>query len=258
MYMYTHIYIYVYVYITYIYIYVYEYIYINTYTHTYTGICETEVLQPANRHGVVSGDSNLQGGCAAAVWPRWSHCTGQVLPPLHGYLQCLYIFIYMYICRSFWTYLYVSFEYLTSQQQSVRGQAVRTVPSEIHRKNLSRSLLYRYRSLLTYFTFLAAWAYKNELPENTIPEIQRTNLGNVVLMLKALGIEDLVHFDFMDPPPPETIMRALEQLYALGALNAQVCMYICIYLYIYMCIYMYMCVCICIYVYIDTRIYVYI
>lgn len=41
-------------------------------------------------------------------------------------------------------------------------------------------------------------------------------------MLKALGIEDLVHFDFMDPPPPETIMRALEQLYALGALNAQV------------------------------------
>ncbi|KAJ1494855.1 hypothetical protein T484DRAFT_1758770 [Baffinella frigidus] len=42
-----------------------------------------------------------------------------------------------------------------------------------------------------------------------------------VLMLKALGIEDLVHFDFMDPPPPETIMRALEQLYALGALNAQ-------------------------------------
>lgn len=41
-------------------------------------------------------------------------------------------------------------------------------------------------------------------------------------MLKALGIEDLVHFDFMDPPPPETIMRALEQLYALGALNSQV------------------------------------
>ena len=71
------------------------------------------------------------------------------------------------------------------------------------------------------FRLYTAWAYKNELPENTIPEIQRTNLGNVVLMLKALGIEDLVHFDFMDPPPPETIMRALEQLYALGALNAQ-------------------------------------
>ena len=44
-------------------------------------------------------------------------------------------------------------------------------------------------------------------------------MGNVVLMLKSLGINDLLHFDFMDKPPAETIMRALEQLYALGALN---------------------------------------
>ena len=38
-------------------------------------------------------------------------------------------------------------------------------------------------------------------------------------MLKSLGIDDLIHFDFMDPPPAETLIRALEQLYALGALN---------------------------------------
>lgn len=44
-------------------------------------------------------------------------------------------------------------------------------------------------------------------------------MGNVVLMLKSLGINDLLHFDFMDKPPAETLMRALEQLYALGALN---------------------------------------
>ncbi len=43
--------------------------------------------------------------------------------------------------------------------------------------------------------------------------------GNVVLMLKSLGINDLMGFDFMDPPPTETLMRALEQLFALGALN---------------------------------------
>ena len=43
--------------------------------------------------------------------------------------------------------------------------------------------------------------------------------GNVVLMLKSLGINDLMNFDFMDPPPTETLFRALEQLYALGALN---------------------------------------
>jgi len=46
-----------------------------------------------------------------------------------------------------------------------------------------------------------------------------TDVGNVVLMLKSLGINDLMNFDFMDPPPSETLMRALEQLYALGALN---------------------------------------
>lgn len=50
-------------------------------------------------------------------------------------------------------------------------------------------------------------------------KIQRTNLGNVVLLLKSLGINDLIHFDFMDPPPHETLVLALEQLYALGALN---------------------------------------
>jgi HrpA-like RNA helicase len=43
--------------------------------------------------------------------------------------------------------------------------------------------------------------------------------GNVVLMLKSLGIHDLMNFDFMDPPPAETLLRALEALYALGALN---------------------------------------
>lgn len=34
----------------------------------------------------------------------------------------------------------------------------------------------------------------------TTPEIQRTNLGNVVLLLKSLGVNDLIGFDFLDPP----------------------------------------------------------
>ena len=69
------------------------------------------------------------------------------------------------------------------------------------------------------FRLFTAWSFQHELPENTVPEIQRTNLSNVVLMLKSLGINDLIHFDFMDPPPAETLIRALEQLYALGSLN---------------------------------------
>ena len=62
-------------------------------------------------------------------------------------------------------------------------------------------------------------AFKKELMEQTYPEILRSNLSSVVLQLKKLGIEDLVHFDFMDPPAPETLMRALELLNYLGALD---------------------------------------
>lgn len=35
-------------------------------------------------------------------------------------------------------------------------------------------------------------AYKNEMQDNTYPEILRSNLGSVVLQLKKLGIDDLV------------------------------------------------------------------
>ncbi|KAK7110190.1 hypothetical protein V1264_014108 [Littorina saxatilis] len=62
-------------------------------------------------------------------------------------------------------------------------------------------------------------AYTSEMQENTYPEILRSNLGSVVLQLKKLGIDDLVHFDFMDPPAPETLMRALELLNYLAALD---------------------------------------
>lgn len=62
-------------------------------------------------------------------------------------------------------------------------------------------------------------AYKNEMLPTNIPEIQRTNLGTTVLTLKAMGINDLLHFDFMDPPPVQTLIAAMEQLYALSALD---------------------------------------
>eukprot|EP01103_Thecamoeba_quadrilineata_P005143 TRINITY_DN1497_c0_g1_i2.p1 TRINITY_DN1497_c0_g1~~TRINITY_DN1497_c0_g1_i2.p1 ORF type:complete len:524 (-),score=118.91 TRINITY_DN1497_c0_g1_i2:57-1607(-) len=62
-------------------------------------------------------------------------------------------------------------------------------------------------------------AFQNDLLSQTHPEILRSNLGAVVLQLKKLGINDLVHFDFMDPPAPETLMRALELLNYLKALD---------------------------------------
>ncbi|MBA0620764.1 hypothetical protein Godav_006448 [Gossypium davidsonii] len=62
-------------------------------------------------------------------------------------------------------------------------------------------------------------SFNNDLQPQTYPEILRSNLANTVLILKKLGIDDLVHFDFMDPPAPETLMRALEVLNYLGALD---------------------------------------
>lgn len=44
-------------------------------------------------------------------------------------------------------------------------------------------------------------AYRDEMMATNVPEIQRTNLASTVLQLKAMGINDLLSFDFMDPPP---------------------------------------------------------
>ncbi|WEW55682.1 RNA helicase [Emydomyces testavorans] len=57
------------------------------------------------------------------------------------------------------------------------------------------------------------------LPEITIPEIQRSNLAPVILQLKALGIDNIVQFDFLTPPPAELVVRAFELLYSLGAVD---------------------------------------
>ncbi|GAA5849607.1 hypothetical protein JCM9279_007287 [Rhodotorula babjevae] len=62
-------------------------------------------------------------------------------------------------------------------------------------------------------------AYRNEMMPNSIPDIQRQNLAHTILMLKAMGINDLLNFDFMDPPPQQTMITALENLYALSALD---------------------------------------
>ncbi|KAL8731299.1 MAG: hypothetical protein Q9166_003523 [cf. Caloplaca sp. 2 TL-2023] len=61
-------------------------------------------------------------------------------------------------------------------------------------------------------------AYQS-LPEITVPEIQRSNLAPIFLQLKALGIDNLLRFDFLTPPPSDLVTRGLELLYSLGALD---------------------------------------
>ncbi|CAK9144132.1 unnamed protein product [Ilex paraguariensis] len=64
-------------------------------------------------------------------------------------------------------------------------------------------------------------AFHNEMSPTSIPEIQRINLGMITLSLKAMGINDLLSFDFMDPPSPQALISAMEQLYSLGALDEE-------------------------------------
>uniref|UniRef100_A0A8C7GMZ9 RNA helicase n=1 Tax=Oncorhynchus kisutch TaxID=8019 RepID=A0A8C7GMZ9_ONCKI len=76
------------------------------------------------------------------------------------------------------------------------------------------------------FRLYTAWAFKHEMEESTVPEIQRTNLGNVVLLLKSLGINDLIHFDFMDPPPHETLVLQDIKYLLCFSLNISIFLYL--------------------------------
>uniref|UniRef100_A0A183CKF3 RNA helicase n=1 Tax=Globodera pallida TaxID=36090 RepID=A0A183CKF3_GLOPA len=61
--------------------------------------------------------------------------------------------------------------------------------------------------------------FKDEMLVSTVPEIQRTNLANVVLLLKSLNVDDLLHFHFMDSPPMDNMLNSMYQLWTLGALD---------------------------------------
>ncbi|PIA63143.1 hypothetical protein AQUCO_00200874v1 [Aquilegia coerulea] len=58
-----------------------------------------------------------------------------------------------------------------------------------------------------------------KLADSTVPEIKRCNLSNVILQLKALGVDDIIGFDFMEKPSRMAIVKSLEHLFLLGALT---------------------------------------
>ncbi|KAG0304257.1 hypothetical protein BGZ98_005744 [Dissophora globulifera] len=62
-------------------------------------------------------------------------------------------------------------------------------------------------------------SFLNDMQQASVPEIQRSNLTSLVLQLKALGIENVLRFDFMTSPPAEMMSKALELLYSLKALD---------------------------------------
>lgn len=61
--------------------------------------------------------------------------------------------------------------------------------------------------------------FVNEMSSVGIPEMQRSKLVSCVIQLKALGIDNILGFDWPASPPPEAMIRALEVLYSLGVLD---------------------------------------
>ena len=110
--------------------------------------------------------------------------------------QCFIILRYINI----FTYLLGCVVVNQAQAKQRSGRAGRTGPGKCYR-------LYTER------------AYRDEMMASNVPEIQRTNLASTVLSLKAMGINDLLSFDFMDAPPMQTLISAMEQLHGLSALD---------------------------------------
>ncbi|XP_063933199.1 probable ATP-dependent RNA helicase DHX40 isoform X3 [Zophobas morio] len=90
-----------------------------------------------------------------------------------------------------------------SEAKQRAGRAGRTSPGKCYR-------LYRCEEVMNgYF------------PPTTVPEIQRSSLANVVLFLKHFGVEDVLSFSFIDPPPKKNLIEALKALVVLDALDPE-------------------------------------
>ena len=62
-------------------------------------------------------------------------------------------------------------------------------------------------------------SFNEDLQKQTYPEVLRSKMDSVLLTLFKLNIKDVVHFDFMDPPAPDTMMRSFETLNYIGAID---------------------------------------
>lgn len=90
-----------------------------------------------------------------------------------------------------------------AQSEAVQrtGRAGRTAPGKCYR-------LYSKR-------------FYDQMDETTIPEIQRTSLTSVVLSLKCTGIDNVLDFQYLDPPEEKMVLEALRQLYYFQAINGE-------------------------------------
>src|SRR6185437_8036935 len=68
---------------------------------------------------------------------------------------------------------------------------------------------------------LRLWTEREHLERaaQELPEVKRLDLAEVVLTLKASGIDDVENFRWLEPPDPRALARAEQLLVDLGALS---------------------------------------
>eukprot|EP00929_Paragymnodinium_shiwhaense_P063190 TRINITY_DN31583_c0_g1_i1.p1 TRINITY_DN31583_c0_g1~~TRINITY_DN31583_c0_g1_i1.p1 ORF type:complete len:758 (+),score=134.90 TRINITY_DN31583_c0_g1_i1:74-2347(+) len=71
------------------------------------------------------------------------------------------------------------------------------------------------------YRLLTEAAFSQLLPEHTAPELVRSDMKDAILQLKCLGIDDVSTFDFVTQPSTAVLQAALEELYALGAIDIE-------------------------------------
>jgi len=69
------------------------------------------------------------------------------------------------------------------------------------------------------FRLFSEETFKKSFVKVTVPEILRSNLASVTLQMKAMGIDDVVGFDFMEPPDRVRLIKSLRTLFLTGALD---------------------------------------
>lgn len=69
------------------------------------------------------------------------------------------------------------------------------------------------------YRLLTEAAFRHTLPEHTLPEVARCDLKDAILLLKCLGIDDVGAFEFVTQPSQASMELALEELYALNAVD---------------------------------------
>ncbi|KAH3903561.1 DEAH-box RNA-dependent ATPase PRP2 SCDLUD_001203 [Saccharomycodes ludwigii] len=71
------------------------------------------------------------------------------------------------------------------------------------------------------FRIFTKWSYEHELELLPQPEISRTNISSVILLLMSLGVKNLLDFPLLDRPSIPQLSKGLENLYLLGGLNSK-------------------------------------